>query len=1164
MMRRRIVAPSVACSCSQLRSASDAEAQAVSQLTSHVREGARQANAERNHTRVAATTSRQNIEDQSKLTLQRIHEELLREADPLGGIYHKDYYRDPAKGYAPQYAPRNFNQGGAVQYHTPTSEREAARTRARGEAVDHRIQKALYQAREQREVAREMTSAEYSDFSTRSEAISKALLHRYESKRSQHPGVAETFDRLAVPLSKVSYAPSHRDAIPESPQRGAEAGVSSPADAHESYAQQRKARGFTINQELMRNYHGLRAQEEFEYQTGQRMSRRPNIGYDMDRSKAMKDQSMHFMNPFSPLPVPSSAQEAQTSLRQNSVPTTEGVLWREMQRNTVLSDPKVGTDMAEHVLGVARLTKQQARASEEKSRNEALGFGRKSALVQEAGPDKRDIKLHQNDERILRAGHFMHNVYSSNEGPNVKFGNPYERNNTAHGVGHLLRSSFDWKRREHLVGQKKQDPTELATAHYGIPINQQLDTLVRTRRNARSERHDDYFTQYPTSDDMRLQTAYRDVEGFPLLSKSNKSEFLEWELFVRYRAHHQQRRQLALLHGLEPIANETVHERDDRRRRLDELCEKVPFSPEGLPVRAKEIAVDATTLRNHFGSYFLPTPRIVESVLSPEGGGHLDVVARDGDSREHLLSARYLNKLLVNDAFLARMRSSTKELANNIPEPTFPHALPPSTVAAFSDEEKEVYRRYINMRINEHNETTGRSLARRRWIKEAGKYGTLHQASQSPVDVLDLKDVESGSLVTVPQTQVKSATEASPMVRLEDREYVVDFSSKRTLVPIVVEFADGSRITMEQDDFHSRPLEVEDVDPNAMQSYGLDTTYHYNRGNYIETQDAIWESNAYAGEEGWTTALPTDGIRLGTVVKARRVITNPDGSQALTGDYQRAIVVQFQQQPFFNPNPKLLTVRFVSSGAVEQVALSNVLVWQLSWYGPDRLAPDETRRIAQSMKRYVDVSDPNNEKSSAPPHFLDQYRGAITEDPFRSVKQIVDLDGWNINDESRPENKRFISISHRRDYVTRHYVPKYTPWDWIISQEADAPLIAEQLPTETRPASYNFAPNRHWRWKARPTGYIQNHPDEVRDLFQYVDRVTPWKKAQRIRTLWEVRSHHPMPKFHRPELAMHRNHPGLLPTHMWETDKKTGKVRMLKDSVRDYQTLVPYPSWVQL
>ncbi|CCD14809.1 hypothetical protein, unlikely [Trypanosoma congolense IL3000] len=144
------------------------------------------------------------------------------------------------------------------------------------------------------------------------------------------------------------------------------------------------------------------------------------------------------------------------------------------------------------------------------------------------------------------------------------------------------------------------------------------------------------------------------------------------------------------------------------------------------------------------------------------------------------------------------------------------------------------------------------------------------------------------------------------------------------------------------------------------------------------------------------------------------------------------------------------------------------------------------------------------------------------------------------------------------------YMHRFTPWEWIAVQEADQPLIAEQIRQDNVGTSYFFSLNRYWRYKASPHGYIRHFENEVRDLVQFVDGVTPWKQAQKIRTYWEVRAHHPMPQFNRPEVAMHRNTMGLLPSHTWETDKKTGKVKAVKDSVRDYQTKTPYPKWVQL
>lgn len=126
-------------------------------------------------------------------------------------------------------------------------------------------------------------------------------------------------------------------------------------------------------------------------------------------------------------------------------------------------------------------------------------------------------------------------------------------------------------------------------------------------------------------------------------------------------------------------------------------------------------------------------------------------------------------------------------------------------------------------------------------------------------------------------------------------------------------------------------------------------------------------------------------------------------------------------------------------------------------------------------------------------------------------------------------------------------------------------MIADQLrSSESYGTSHFFSPNRFWRYKRRAYGYIKNHANEVRDLFQYVDAITPWEKAKLIRTHWEVREHHPMPAFMRPGLGIHRNQAKLLPAHLWESDKKTGKVKVLKDSLKDYRPLNVYPKWTNL
>eukprot|EP00388_Colpodella_angusta_P043754 GDKK01060549.1.p1 GENE.GDKK01060549.1~~GDKK01060549.1.p1 ORF type:complete len:635 (-),score=56.11 GDKK01060549.1:150-1973(-) len=600
-----------------------------------------------------------------------------------------------------------------------------------------------------------------------------------------------------------------------------------------------------------------------------------------------------------------------------------------------------------------------------------------------------------------------------------------------------------------------------------------------------------------------------------------------------------------------------------------------------------ELAATANGLRKHFGAFFLPSPSIVQTIVHDAtttlsvieravSSGVSKVLNEDplsdvADGREHLLSARYLNKLSQKDGYNQRIRGPNMEIRKFMTEPTIDY-LPEAVTSTFSEREFELYQKYITKKVEDHEKMHMRSTQKRRWIAERNAWSTSAFSADMQVIVVDAVDVVSGSISVIPVDAIKNVVpaiepgkQAPPgtyTATVAGITYSFDLSATRPLTVTTVTFDDGSTIVMDEADYHSRPLEVEEADPNAALNYGL-PAYHYNRINYIETQDAIWEEGAYKGEEGWTQAMDEDGLRPGLPVLARRQVKRSDGSILASGEPQRAEIIQFNRQPFYNPNPRHVTVRFMVDGTVESVPLSGVYIWQLTRNGPERTVPDETRRSAQSIKRFVDVSDPTGQKQQAP-HFLDRYRVASTEDPFRSVKQITDIDLWNINDESRADNHRPLTIAGRKNYVSGNYFPYYTPWDWIVTQEMETPLIKEQIRTTGAGDSLIFAPNRYWRFKRRGHGYVQNSPQEVRDLFRYVDQITPWKKAQKVRNLWEVRQHHPFPKFHRPEVAMHRNNPGLLPSHLWDLDKKTGKVKALKDSVSSYQTLEPYPKWVQL
>lgn len=93
---------------------------------------------------------------------------------------------------------------------------------------------------------------------------------------------------------------------------------------------------------------------------------------------------------------------------------------------------------------------------------------------------------------------------------------------------------------------------------------------------------------------------------------------------------------------------------------------------------------------------------------------------------------------------------------------------------------------------------------------------------------------------------------------------------------------------------------------------------------------------------------------------------------------------------------------------MEQVPLSDLLIWQRRYYGPERTVADASRRYRpQGLRRYIDVTDPDNAKQhhmfniagthgrTNKEHFLDKYlinRGALNAwraEKFRSTKQVT-------------------------------------------------------------------------------------------------------------------------------------------------------------------------------
>ena len=1072
--------------------------------------------------------------------------------DPLGGQFHRDYVRDPASGFTPQFAPRNFAEGGRHAYHHPVSGGHSYEMSfAEREAQRHEAERLRRDIQHQRRLMAEGVTAPVEA------PVPSTLPVNDRSTGSLLP--RDMFEQIGVAPGRLSHIPAQRPAATGRVPRVPTAGLA-PEDFFGAVVDKEESIRDAQLEEGLYQAHGLRDKERADFAYFNR-NRKTFRGFDMDRFAAASKGTLPNMHQLRPLVSPSSPNEALKNVRDGSVPTRESTIGKVLALNTVISNPKTGEELTEHLVDSVRSVANVQKFDEDKQRRAKLGIGRQGPLVTESGPDKRTLQRHKNDERLLKAMQFQYGAYRKTATDDHY--NLYERNQTKHGVGHLLRTRFDIDRRTQRLSNGEADLTEQATAHYGKPVQQQLDEYVLKNMNARSDRPIEYFRPHPSFRDMRLFYMYRDIEGFPFIRQ--RPEYLEWELFVRYRAHHQQRVELALKHGLEPAANETAAERTARQDKLDALCEATPFdaTSKSLKGDADALQVTVSALRSQFGAYALPSPTIVDTTLKQSTITGLTLVLKPDehggiDSREHILSARYLNHLQGEPAFLARTnRSFVTEFHGKVPEPTIEYALPRDVLQHFSSDEMAMYRNYVQTMTAKHLTKHEEHKKQRRWIAEHEQYGLPHSVPKS-VEVADCVRAD-GVTVVLPWSIITSSRVAdSKVFSFENDVYTLVADSQRVMETMTIQLEQGQTVQMDLSDFLARPEEFEGMDPNPALNYGI-KRYWYNRGNYIDTQDAIWAERVADGIEGWSPATHADGLRPGLPVKARR--SGQPGS-----DYQRGVIAQYHKQPFFNPDPRTVTIRFAADGVIEEVPLTDMLIWQRQYYGPERTVADESRRPPLG-DRFVDVVDPFKERSTSP-HFLDKYAAKVSTsfDPsrFRTHRKVGEIDKWNKNDRTRPENYRPLSISHRRDFVRGHYFHRYTPWEWIALQEADQPMIAEQIRRDDVGPSFFFSPNRYWRFKRRPHGYIRNFPDEVRDMMQYIDGVTPWEKAQKIRTHWEVREHHPVPVFNRPELAPHRNVQSLMPSQLWEVDKKSGRVKMVKDTVRDYQTRTPYPKWVQM
>ena len=1109
----------------------------------------------------------------------RLKREALKPTDVFGGQFRPDYFRDPAEGYEPQYAPRNFAEGGRVEYHHAVSPLPFELAAAARSESDHDLDRQRDVTRGARDALRRSGGRHLDDVPTPHvkggvvPSTDVQLNAAFSSSMLPHSAAV-----LRSTWSPTDAAPA--TGVPSPPAAAAMDGER----LDELIAAAESERQHQRMLETMRDeVHGLRDWERSEASASDngRMSFR---GYDADRAIAMRTQQAYGTQALTPLVAPAPTKEALSSVRANAVPPTEALLAKAFARNTVSQEPVLGEALADLAIEAAAAQKRSAAVDGQRLKDQQLGIGRQGPLVTEGGPDKRTIRLHTNDERLLHAASFAQSSYSLHD--NTLYDHVYARGDTTNGVGHMLANKFDMDKRVWEVASGTRDANERQTLYYGVPLRQQIDEVVKRRFGAKAERPVEYFMPFPTGDDMRLFDVFSDVEGFPLFYKQ-KPETYEFDLFRRYRAHHHQRRWLALRTGLEPRPNETIEERDARRLQLDILCEATPFDPSRFAHLPSEKQLTASMLRNWFGVYLLPSPTVVGRALdavAARTGVDLAPPPRDDDptvpdEREHLLSGRYISRLLSVETLQGRLgRGYIREVLRRAPEPAVPLRMTSVALKNLTRSERIMYETYVALLVDKHTKVWKGVFDGRRWLPERQQYGTA--VKHYSVEVVELRAMSSGATQLVAAsvydaslrpnaTSGPSRTSPAAVAAESFDGWVLVPGSRRVTPFVVVKSASGDVFDLEEAAWSRLSLAVPSPDANHHLNYGF-RPVPYNRNNYIEAQDFLWERATQQGAEGWTTAVHWDGLLPGLPVRARRVhsLQGPAGRRIATGDAERAEIVGYSMATYDNPT-NLVTVRFLCDSVEQAVPLGNVQVWQATWMGPSRTAPMTTRQYSAGYRRFVDFADPKGRgraSDATNPHFLQKYAptGDTSIRRFQSYKSISDIDSWKETDHNRPENHRLLSGVNSPVYLRTEYHHYYTPWEFILHQENEQPLINEQLRSDNIGPSLYFAPNRYWRYKRRPVAYIRNFANEIRDLFGHVDAITPWKKAQHIREFWEVREHHPMPRFNQPELAMHRNSASLLPQHLWEADKRTGKVHTLKDTLKDYHGVQEYPTWVQL
>ena len=888
--------------------------------------------------------------------------ELVSDVDPLGGQFHKDYFRDPLKGYSAQFSPRNFSEGGVLEYHHTLTSTEAMLSQESRNIHDHKLDMRKKYNKKYKKLKRSASAA------NSAELVNAGQDPILQSLGKQSIVGNETRIKSLVNSYSVQKSPSQCVGNWGSKQSlHAELPVERLAAV---LAEQAKFLDFSGEAELLHEAHGLRGREAFGHRRAAFLARAPMRGLDLDRH-AQRAAPGQIDRPLPPLAAPAAMAEAQAALRASRQGPDEAAAQAALALNAASSTPALGAELAARIARTLRATNSAKTSDWDSHVRSALGMGRQGALVQDTGPDTRKLALHKNDERILQAAKLLAQYPSSTARRSEE--DIYKRHDTHHGVDVFIRSQFDLDRRNFNIVRDKQDPLERNTIHYGVPIKQQIDEDVRIHRNKRGERPLEYFSYLkPNDEHLRLNNVYRDLEGFHYFR--NKIDLWEWELFIRYRAHHRQRRSLALLHGLEPKCGESIIDRDLRRQKLDQLCEVTAFDPCQHTLSLGEQDISIQSLRQWFGTYVLPPPSLMKKVaemdqvtgvqLAPytDSNGHID-------ETECILSSRYFNKLLNTDAFAARMgRGSNKNISDKMPEIIVPHAQSSDVLRYFSDEEKEMYNEYCNKYYEKAYNTWQKIYNRRRWIPSHGCYGSIKGLVRKS-EVINLvrqtftkeKSNSDESLLVYPFEKVKQMQRENNMVSIDSVLYAVLEDTKRTISLLTVELEHGDTIEMESTQWDTLMLEqplgsTSGLDPNASLNIVKNIPYAHNSYNYIETQDTIWEENTHNEVEGWTVCHSSD-LFPGLVIKAKSVMADNEGSFIYNGlpNYQTATVIEFVKDPILNPVPQHIKIQYFKCNSIISVPISNVLIWQLHWSGPCRTKPEYTPKPSFGVKRYIDV-----------------------------------------------------------------------------------------------------------------------------------------------------------------------------------------------------------------